>query len=406
MTTETVEGIERAEAASSGTRILMLIPQAFYTTRGTPLSAYHRTRELIRLGYQVDILTYPIGDEPPDLPGCKVYRSWGPHFVSQIKQGPSKIKIWFDFLFALSLLGILLRKRYDLMYAHEEGGFIAAWFGLVFRIPFIYDMHSSLPLQIKEWKFSKSKAVIGFFEWVERFTVSRARVNVSIAPGVTEAARSACPDAKIVTILNRFSLDERADAAAAAEIRRRHELADDLKVVLYTGSFVELQALPLLVEGIPTVLAEQPKAHFLLVGGKPDQMAELQHVIDRVGVDAAVTMVETRPQEEMAAYMAACDVLVSPRVRGINPPGKLFSYLNSGKPVVACDTLVHNQILKPSCSVLTEPTPEGFAQGVLQALDPEIAERVTRGAAEILTTEYSEEARERAYHQLIEWMKS
>ena len=101
--------------------------QAFYTTRGTPLSAYHRTRELVKLGYTVDILTYPIGDEPPDL-DVKVYRSRGPHFVKSIKQGPSKIKIWFDFLFSLTLFGILLRRRYDLIYAHEEGGFIAAWF--------------------------------------------------------------------------------------------------------------------------------------------------------------------------------------------------------------------------------------------------------------------------------------
>ena len=141
-------------------RILMLIPQAFYTTRGTPLSAYHRTKELVRLGYHVDILTYPIGDEPPDLPDTTVYRSWGPHFVSQIKQGPSKIKIWFDALFAFTLFFILLRKRYDMMYAHEEGGFIAAWYGKIFRIPFVYDMHSSLPLQIKEWEFSKSKLVV------------------------------------------------------------------------------------------------------------------------------------------------------------------------------------------------------------------------------------------------------
>ena len=405
--TEIAQGAEASSAAASterSTRILMLIPQAFYTTRGTPLSAYHRTRELVRLGYHVDILTYPIGEEPPELPDTKVYRSWGPHFVKSIKQGPTKIKIWFDFLFALTLLGILVRKRYDMMYAHEEGGFIAAWFGLVFRIPFVYDMHSSLPLQIKEWKFSKSKAVIGFFEWVERFTVSRARANVSIAPGVTDAALQACPDAKVVTILNRFSLDERAGEDEAREIRQRHDIAADTKLVLYTGSFVELQALPLLVEGVPSVIEREPQAHFLLVGGKPDQMAELQEVIDRVGVNDHVTMVESRPQSEMPAYMAACDVLVSPRVRGINPPGKLFSYLNSGKPVVACDTLVHNQILKPSCSILTPPTAEGFADGVVQALDPAEAKRVTDGAALILTTEYSEEAREAAYRELIALM--
>ena len=386
-------------------RILMLIPQAFYTTRGTPVSAYHRTRELVKLGYTVDILTYPIGSEPPDL-DVKVYRSWGPHFVKQIKQGPSKSKIWFDFLFALTLLGILLRKRYNLIYAHEEGGFIAAWFGPVFRIPYIYDMHSSLPLQIKDWNFSKSEWVVGLFEWVERVTIRRARAVVSIAPGVTEAARKAVPEAKIVQILNRFSLDEVAGPEDRARIRTEFGIEPQHKLVLYTGSFVPLQALDLMIEAVPEIAAKEPDARFLIVGGKPDQIAEYQALVDRTGVADVVQLVETRSQTEMPAFMAACEVLVSPRVRGINPPGKLFSYLNSAKPIVASDTLVHNQILDSSCSFLTPSNPAGFAGGVLTALQNlEEVRRRTDGAAEILRTKYSAETHEVAYRELIDLMQ-
>jgi hypothetical protein len=48
-------------------RILKIVPQAFYSTRGTPLSAYHRARELVARGHEVDILTYAIGSTPPGL---------------------------------------------------------------------------------------------------------------------------------------------------------------------------------------------------------------------------------------------------------------------------------------------------------------------------------------------------
>ena len=89
-------------------KILMLVPQAFYSPRGTPLSAYHRTRDLKALGHEVDILTYAVGDPPPD-PDLKVFRSIGPHFARRIKQGPSYIKIWFDFLLLLNLIGRLAR---------------------------------------------------------------------------------------------------------------------------------------------------------------------------------------------------------------------------------------------------------------------------------------------------------
>ena len=75
-------------------RILMLIPQVFYSARGTPLSAYHRIRDLRALGHEVEVLTYPLGDPPPDL-DVVVHRSFGPHFARSLKQGPSYRKIWF-----------------------------------------------------------------------------------------------------------------------------------------------------------------------------------------------------------------------------------------------------------------------------------------------------------------------
>jgi hypothetical protein len=128
----------------------MLVPQAFYSTRGTPLSAYHRTKELIQYGHTVDILTYPIGDDPPEL-DVTVYRSRGPHFWRNIKQGPSMRKIWFDWMFILNAAYRISRSKYDLIYAHEQGAFMARLLKPIFMVPYIYDMHSSLPLQIEEW---------------------------------------------------------------------------------------------------------------------------------------------------------------------------------------------------------------------------------------------------------------
>src|SRR5665213_2589356 len=230
---------------SDAMRILMIVPQAFYTTRGTPLSAYHRTKELIARGHEVDILTYAVGGKPPDL-AARIFRSHGPHFRKSIEAGPSRVKFWFDFLLFWSLLSRLLAKRYDLMYAHEEGAFLARLAGALLRVPYIYDMHSSLPLQITDWKFSASRRVISFFGWVERVSIRGARAVVAISPAVARVARAADPDVPIVTIINHFEIDGSAGAAAAAAIRARYGIGEDRRIVLYTGSFVALQARGLL----------------------------------------------------------------------------------------------------------------------------------------------------------------
>jgi len=144
-------------------RILKIVPESFYTARGTPLSAYHRARELLARGHEVDILTYGVGEDPPPELRARVFRSRGPHFTGSIRPGPSGLKIWFDWLLFLNLIARLCLRRYDLLYAHEEGAFLARLAGAIFRIPYSYDMHSSLPLQITDWKFRRRRSVINAF---------------------------------------------------------------------------------------------------------------------------------------------------------------------------------------------------------------------------------------------------
>jgi hypothetical protein len=162
-------------------RILMVIPQKFYSTRGTPLSAYHRTRELVALGHSVDILTYRPGAESAQP---RRHRSTAPP-VRTLRATSHRAVAAQDLVrhvAARQPVLASLRKRYDLIYAHEEGAFLARVAGGLLGVPYIYDMHSSLPLQITEWKFSASRRVVGLFQWIERFAIGGARAVVAISP--------------------------------------------------------------------------------------------------------------------------------------------------------------------------------------------------------------------------------
>jgi glycosyltransferase involved in cell wall biosynthesis len=380
-------------------RILKIVPQAFYAPRGTPLSAYHRARELLARGHEVDILTYGIGEQPPDLE-VRLFRARGPHFFRTVRAGPSGRKIWLDVLLFASLIGRLCRQRYDALYAHEEAALFARIAGALFRIPYVYDMHSSLPLQITDWKFSRRRWVVALFRLVERLSVSGACAVVAISPAVARAARRAWPDALCIVLTNYFEAAETKSGDREA-IRARHGVGPEEKLIVYTGSFVALQALDLLLEGAPRVLAAVPQTRFLLVGGKDEEIAQLQAVARRLGIADRVILERARPQAEIPAYLAAADVLVSPRVQGINPPGKLLSYLASGRPVVATDTLVHNQLLTNECAILTQPDAAGFADGLVAALtDTTLTAQVAEGSARALARLCCKATRDAAYEEI------
>lgn len=380
--------------------ILKIVPQAFYAPRGTPLSAYHRARELLARGHEVDILTYGLGEPPPDL-NVRVFRARGPHFCRSLPPGPSGRKIWLDVLLFVSLIGRLCRQRYDALYAHEEAALLARVAGALFRTPLVYDMHSSLPLQITDWQFSRSRWVIAVFAWVERICVSGACAIVAISPAVARAARRACPDALCVVLTNYFEPEERVQSRDTAAIRARHGVGPREKLIVYTGSFVALQALDLLLEAFPRVLASVPDARLLLVGGGEPEISQLRAMTERLGIAGRVILERAHPQAEIAAYLTAADALVSPRVRGINPPGKLLSYLSSGRPVVATDTLVHNQLLTVDCAILTSPDAMGLADGLVRALtDAALSAKLAEGSARAIARLCSKSARDAAYEEI------
>src|SRR6185295_9000127 len=106
-------------------RILMIAPEPFFEPRGTPFSEFHRIRALLALGHQVDLVTYPFGQEV-SMPGLRVFRSLRPPLLDHVKIGPSLAKIPLDALLTLTATRRTLSMRYDAIHSHEEGGLIGA----------------------------------------------------------------------------------------------------------------------------------------------------------------------------------------------------------------------------------------------------------------------------------------
>jgi glycosyltransferase involved in cell wall biosynthesis len=113
----------------------------------------------------------------------------------------------------------------------------------------------------------------------------------------------------------------------------------------------------------------------------------------RAGLGDAVIIAGQRPAEEIPAFLDAADLLVSPRSSGTNTPLKIYQYLRSGRAIVATRLLTHTQVLDDAVAILTEPTPEGFAAGILAGIeDPTMARGVGERARHLAETKYSYEA--------------
>ncbi|HUK62422.1 MAG TPA: glycosyltransferase family 4 protein, partial [Dongiaceae bacterium] len=384
--------VRRSYNAGRRMHILMIAPEPFFEPRGTPFSEYHRIRALLDLGHTVDLVTYPFGRDV-GLPGLRIWRSARPPFVRRVRIGPSWAKLALDTALALTAVRRALRGRYDAVHAHEEGAFLGVLLARALGVPHLYDMHSSLPQQLENFSYTRSRLVLKLFAWMERFVVRRSSVVVVICPQLLDVVRTIDGAVPSVLIENAPGSGEAPVAGTGARVRADLGLEAGTPVVLYTGTFEAYQGLDLLLASARVVLKRLPRARFVLVGGEPAQVDRERERASALGIAGSVLFVGQRPADEVPAYLDAADVLVSPRSTGMNTPLKIYQYLRAGKPIVATRLLTHTQVLDDEVAVLTEPSPEALGEGIGAVLaDPRRGARLGEAARALADAKYTYEA--------------
>ena len=371
----------------------MLAPEPFFEPRGTPFSEYHRIKALGELGHHVDLVTYPIGTDV-ELTNLRIFRSLKPPFVRRVSIGPSATKAVLDALMLPTIARRVVSTRYDAIHSHEEMGLVGVWLARWLGIPHLYDMHSSLPQQLSNFTYSQSGILRRIFTWAEGQMVSRSQVVITICQELQDTVTGMGAGERALLIENVMGGDvEERPSRTPSEIRAGCAIAPDAPLALYTGTFEAYQGVDLLIEASGIVAKRRPDARVLVVGGEPAQVDAARARAAAVGAADVMVFTGQQPAKEIPGFVAAADLLVSPRIRGTNTPLKIYSYLRSGKPIVATKLLTHTQVLTPSVARLVEPRSEPLAAAMLDLIEhPEERARLAVAAQALAAERYSRES--------------
>lgn len=349
-------------------KILMLAPEPFFETRGTPFSVFHRSKALGTLGHEVDLVVYHVG-ENVNINNVVVHRIPPLPFVKQVKIGPSLIKIPLDIVMLLKAVQMLLIKNYDCIHVHEEAALFGSILKKIFKTSQIYDMHSSIPQQLVNFNFTNNKTLIKLAVLGEKFIIKNSEAVIAICPQLGETVKSIDPEKKLWIIENpSVSGNDCKNPDVESDKIRNYLGVNNRKVILYTGTFEPYQGIDLMIKSVPRVVEEMNDVLFVMVGGEETQIKEMEKLAEQLQVRDFIKFTGKRPVNEMPLYMGIADILASPRITGTNTPLKLYSYLESGKPIVATNLSTHTQVLNKEVAVLTEPEPDSFAEGLLKIL--------------------------------------
>jgi glycosyltransferase involved in cell wall biosynthesis len=278
----------------------------------------------------------------------------------------------------------------------EEAAHLAAPLARLLRIPLVVDVDSSVSDQLVESGFARRGPLLWAARELERSALRQSAAVITVCRSLTDLVRQRAPQARVFQIEDPPLVDGAAPGAAEVAALRAELRLDARPVVLYSGNFEPYQGVPLLVEAA----AQLPEAQFVFMGGEPAHVEDARRAAARLGCADRCVFAGPRPPAELGRFLALADVVVSPRCRGVNTPFKVYTYLASGRPLVATRIPTHTQLLDDALAFLVEPSAAALAQGIRDALaDPaEARRRAERGQAlierEYSTARYAEKVKE------------
>jgi glycosyltransferase involved in cell wall biosynthesis len=366
-------------------RILFLAPQPFLEVRGTPLAVLHLVRALAALGHRVDLLTFPQGETAP-VEGVRHLRSLRLP-VGRVRAGASLAKMLLDVPFVAEAVLRLAFGRYDVVHAVEEAAHLVAPFARLLRVPLVMDVDSSIPDQLRYSGFATRGPVLWLAEGLEGHALRHAAAVVTVCTSLTEGVKARKGSAPVFQIEDPPLVDRRELGGEGPVQALRRELGlSPLPVVLYSGNFEAYQGVEMLIDASPLV----PKAQFLFMGGEAGEIADLRARAKGLSSEERCVFSGKRPPSQLPEFLGVARVLVSPRSKGENTPFKIFTYLASGKPLVATRIPSHTQLLDDAMAFLVEPTAEGLADGIRAALEsPDDARARAERGYDLIQREYS-----------------
>lgn len=371
-------------------KILVLAPQPFFQNRGTPIAVRLLVETLAAGGHEVHLLVFHEGDDihtenvtihrTPALPGLRA-----------IPPGFSIKKIVCDFFLAIKAFRLQRKFRFDIIHAVEESVFIAMVIDKFAKVPYVYDLDSLLSDQL----LAKIKILRPFrrlFEFMERAAVGGSTGVIPVCRALEEKIL-AIDKTKLLVRLEDISFLQENTSESREILRKRYPCRQ--KIVMYVGNLEKYQGVALLLEAFAQVDQGKVDCTLICIGGTPADITLYSEQAEMLGIGDRALFIGPRPLNALGIYLAQADALVSPRTEGENTPMKIYSYMDSGKPVLATRIVSHTQVLDEENAYLAAPDPTSMAAALTRLLtnDEEAFSRA-KVAKQKVAEEYSRPAYE------------
>jgi len=314
------------------------------TIKGLPFA-----RELVRLGFDVEVLTgfpnYPHGKLYPGyqqrwlqreaIDGVRIRRV--PLYPSHDQSALRRVLNYASFAVTSLLYGLRAAGRADVIYAYHPPltvGVVAAILKIVRRRPVVYDIQDMWPDTLAATGMISSPKVLGTVAAVCRWVYRAADRIVVLSPGFKQMlGQRGVPSAKIEVIYN--WADDVTLRSTQAPLPDAFPGPDRFRVV-FAGNLGKAQALDSVLEAARQLHARNSRVSLVFIGGGVEANPLRERAM-AMGLPN-VTFLPSVPMPEIGSVLQAADALLvhlrKDPLFEITIPSKTQAYMAVGKPIL------------------------------------------------------------------------
>lgn len=292
-----------------------------------------------------------------DIIRCHVSESYNTNFFG-------RLWAYFSFVFSSIWAGLFcIKGKYDIILVTSPPLFVgitAYVLSVIKKLPFVFEIRDLWPESAIDTGVLRSKLIIRFAFWFERFIYKKAVMINVLTPAFREKLINdkKIPARKICFIPNAadFSLSEKLEREFDTKQFRKDNELDGKFVITYVGAHGVANHLIQLVDAADQL--QDTNVLFLLIGAGMKKQ-ELKDIVKRRNI-RNIRFIDSVPKEEVFKYILASDMGTSvlKKVDTFKTiySNKTFDYMSCKKPILLAIDGVSRQLIEDSdCGYYVEP---------------------------------------------------
>ena len=261
-------------------------------------------------------------------------------------------------------------KKFDVIHIHDARCLqcaIATYHAGLFNIPIVFQPHGSFKSPFPSGRLRKHSRICIDKLYAEKVFKKVSKIVVLSHVEAEQYKAMGVPEERIAIIPNGIDLSEYADLPPKGAFKKKFNIDENEKVVLYLGRIHASKGLGLLADAFSVVCKDLNNVRLVVVGPDDGYAATFSRRISHLGIGEKVLLTGFVEKRDKLAALVDSEVFVTPRFYGF--PVTFLEACLAGCPIVTTtDELdwIHNNV-----GYVVENSPVALAKATSKILQHE-----------------------------------